>query len=293
VSGLGGGAAGPASSALIADVVGAEDRMRAYGLRHWAVNIGFSVAPIAGGLLARRTYAGLFLADGATTLLAVALIAARVPAAPPPPAGPPAASSTTAALHDRTFLAFLGCTLLVAVVYTQVESSMPIDMIGKGISTETYGLVVALNGALVMLLTPAVTGALAKADPPRVVAGAAVLTAIGFGLNAVVATAPLYAVAVAIWTLGEITSTPATAAVVMGMAPRDQRGRYSGASAMTWKLARFVGPPAGGIVLAHVGSAALWIGCAGVAMMAAMAALSIAGRVRGRLAREAGESSAA
>src|SRR5262249_51523404 len=54
-----GGAVRPAASALVADVVPAEHRLRAYGLLHWAVNIGFSVAPIVAGLMVGKSYLAL------------------------------------------------------------------------------------------------------------------------------------------------------------------------------------------------------------------------------------------
>jgi len=282
--GFASGAARPAMSALVADVVPAGDRLRAYGLLHWAVNIGFAVSPITAGFLARRTFTGLFLADGATTLLMVALIAARVPPAPPPPQSEPAWRGMTRVFRDRVFVGFVALMFLVGAVYMQVESTLPADMIAKGITTETYGLVIAVNGALVMLLSPLVAGTLAKADPVRVIAGAAVLTAAGFGLNAVVSTGPLYAAAVVVWTLGEIASTPATSAVIAGMAPPEQRGRYGATYTMSWNLARFLGPPAGGLVLARLGSATLWIGCAGVGLLAAAGHAALRGRVKARLA---------
>ena len=46
----------PASAALIADVVPPADRPRTYGLVFWAVNLGFSVAMVLGGALARSNF---------------------------------------------------------------------------------------------------------------------------------------------------------------------------------------------------------------------------------------------
>src|SRR6185295_8025513 len=42
----------PAVSAIVADVVPPAQRVQAYGLLHWVINIGFSFAAILGGLLA-------------------------------------------------------------------------------------------------------------------------------------------------------------------------------------------------------------------------------------------------
>ena len=43
----------PAVSAAIADLVPAEERPRAYGYLYWAINLGFAIAPVVAGLIAR------------------------------------------------------------------------------------------------------------------------------------------------------------------------------------------------------------------------------------------------
>ncbi|TMA21230.1 MAG: MFS transporter [Deltaproteobacteria bacterium] len=58
----------PAVSAAIADLVPSQDRVRAYGLLYWAVNLGFAVGSALGGLLATRGWYLLFFGDAATTL---------------------------------------------------------------------------------------------------------------------------------------------------------------------------------------------------------------------------------
>jgi MFS family permease len=47
----------PASAALVADLVPSGDRPRAFGLLFWALNLGFSVAMVLGGTLARSGFA--------------------------------------------------------------------------------------------------------------------------------------------------------------------------------------------------------------------------------------------
>jgi len=276
VNGFASGAVRPASSALIADLVPAEDRFRAYTLMHWGVNIGFAVAPALGGFLAKRTYAGLFLADAATTLVTVALIALYVPSAPPPPPTEPVWRGMTRVFSDGPFMAFLAAAFALSMIYAQADTSMPVDMVGKGISTETFGLVLALNGVLITFVSPFAAGRLAGADPGKVNAWAAAFVGIGFGMNALVATGFGYAAGVAVWTLGEILSTPASGAIVAALAPAEQRGRYNGAFTMAWSLARFAGPPAGGLVLSRLGGSSLWVGCLvlGALCSAAMAVMA-------------------
>jgi MFS family permease len=279
------GAVRPALSALLADVVPPAHRLRAYGLMHWAVNIGFSVAPIVAGLMARRSYLALFIGDAATTLACAWLVLARVPAVPPPGQHEPVLAGMTRAFRDAVFLRFMLLGALLSLVWVQCEIAMPIDMMAKGIAPETYGMVLAVNGILIMLLSPFVTGRLAAASPVRVLAAAAILTGVGFGLNAIVDSGWLYAAAVAIWTLGEILSTPASGAIVAGIAPPEQRARYSGAYSMTWSLARTLAPTTGGYVLAHLGARWLWAGCLALGVVVAIGQLAGERALTARLSR--------
>lgn len=276
VNGLASGAVRPATSALVADAVPAEDRFRAYTLLHWGVNIGFAVAPVLGGFLAKRTYAGLFIGDALTTLVTVGLIALYVPNRPPPPPTEPAWRGLTRVFRDGPFMAFLAASFVLSMIFSQADTSMPVDMVGKGLSTETFGVVLALNGVLITFVSPFAAGRLGGADPGKVSAWAAAFVGVGFGVNALVATGAGYAAGVAVWTIGEILSTPATGAIVAALAPPEQRGRYSGASTMAWSLARFAGPPAGGLVLSRLGSSSLWLGClvVGALCSAAMALMA-------------------
>ena len=248
------------------------------------MNIGFAIAPAIGGFLARRTFTGLFLADGATTLLCAALIAVQVPKTPLPPQTEPIWRGLTRVFRDPPYLTFLAFVFASGLIYAQAECALPIDLVAHGLAPETYGLVIAANGVLITLLSPVASAWLRSSEPTRVLAAAMALTGVGFGLNALVSTAPLYAVAVVIWTLGEIASSPASGALVASLAPLEQRGRYSGAYAMAVSLTRFAGPTLGGLVLGHAGSGTLWLGCLGVGLAAAAGFTVLAPALRRRMA---------
>src|SRR5260370_26369704 len=55
----------PAVSAAVADLVPAPDRVRAYGLLYWGVNLGFAIGAAGGGGLASRRTALRFAGGGA------------------------------------------------------------------------------------------------------------------------------------------------------------------------------------------------------------------------------------
>jgi len=93
----------PASAALVADLIPPADRPRAYGLLFWAVNLGFSVAMVLGGALARSGFMWLFWVDAGTCAAMGGIAWLWLPRDRPPPraracwaakAGRPACSAT-------------------------------------------------------------------------------------------------------------------------------------------------------------------------------------------------------
>src|SRR4030095_5119225 len=60
----------PPSLAIIGGITSPEQRKPAFAVIRLAVNLGLSIGPVVGGLLAERSFRTLFLVDGATSVLA-------------------------------------------------------------------------------------------------------------------------------------------------------------------------------------------------------------------------------
>ena len=147
--GLASNTARPAFSAMITDIVAPADRVRAFSLNYWAINLGFAIAPVLGGLLARAGYLTLFLVDAATTLVFAVLVFLKVPESRPEVAVVEGArpGSLADVFRDRVFMVVVGLTFLFALVFMQHLSSLPVQMGDDGLSASQYGTVIALNGA--------------------------------------------------------------------------------------------------------------------------------------------------
>jgi MFS family permease len=258
----------PAVAAMVADVVPPADRQRAYGYLYWAVNVGFAVAPAAAGLVAGRSYLLVFAVDAATMVGYGALVWARVPESRPA-AGDAAAGDggLGVVLRDRTYLTFAALAFLGAFVMWQGGVALPLDMKRKGLSVTTYGALLSLNGVLITFLQPALVRAIERRARSGVFLASGVLLGVGFGLHGLVATPAGYALAITIWTLGEIVGVPAASATVAAFAPPAQRGRYQGLYGAVWGLASLTAPLAGGFVLGRLGGGWLWGGCAALAIL--------------------------
>ena len=71
-------------------------------------------------------------------------------------------------------------------------------------------------------------------------------------------------------------------AIVADLAPAAARGRYQGAFAWVWAVARLAAPASAAGLLATVGLTALWWGCAVVGVLAAGATVRLGGALRRR-----------
>ncbi|WP_329134927.1 MFS transporter [Streptomyces sp. NBC_01476] len=269
--GLTANASRPALQAMIADLVPAKDRVRAFSLNYWAINIGFGVSAAAAGFIAAEGYLWLFLGDAFTTLLCALVVFAKVKetlAAPAPrddaQEKTPAAITLLDVVRDRRFMGVVALTFLLGSVAQQGNSTLAIDMGAHGLSARQFGLVAALNGLVIVVLQIPLTRALSHhAGSVRLAAGSCLL-AWGFGLTAFAGSVGFYAFTVVVWTLGEIVHAPASMSVVADLAPATARGRYQGMYTLSWSAAAFAGPLAGGFTLDRLGGDAVWIGCAAV-----------------------------
>ncbi|MER8185678.1 MFS transporter [Kitasatospora sp. NPDC094015] len=279
--GLAGNASRPAISAMIADLVPAEDRVRAYALNYWAINIGFGVSAAAAGLIAAHGYLLLFLLDAFSTLVCALVVFVRIPETRPERSAAARAEPQPGlgrVFRDGRFMALVAVNLLLAVVVQQGSTTLAVDMGAAGISTTGYGLVIGLNGLLIVLLQLPMGRLMEGRDRTALLVVSALLTGWGFGLTALAgSSAGFFAFTVAVWTIGEIMAAPIMMGLVAEFAPAEARGRYQGVYSLSWSLAAFLGPAAGGYLLEHAGSAAVWVSC-GVCGTAAAAGFLLIGR---------------
>lgn len=275
----------PAASALVADVVPAADRTRAYGLLFWAVNLGFSVAMVLGGTLARAGFSLLFWVDAITCavfgLLVWRAVPETLPTADAVDGDSPAGGGFRAVLRDRLFVAFLLLTLIVECVYMQAYTTLPLAMSGNGLPPQAYGLAMAVNGLVIIAVQPVTADWIGRRDKVIMIACGIGCFGLGFGLTALARTTWEYALCVVIWTLGEILTNATGAALIAGLAPPRLRGRYNGVFGLAFSVGYLIAPLAGTRLLAH-GHPALWLSCAAVCAVAAAWQLALGPAIRRR-----------
>jgi MFS family permease len=274
----------PAMQACVSDLVGAADRVRAFSLVYWVINVGFAIGLSIGGLLAARSYTWLFVGDGATTLVFAALIAVGVPETRPTPAPsaegaprPHALAGFLVPYRDVNFVLFLALSFLFALVFMQGAAAFALDLTAHGMSKAVFGRVLALNGVLIVIVQPFLGPVLARRNRSHTLATGAVLVGLGFGMNALAHTVPGYVAGVVVWTIGEMMVLPVANALVADLAPAEIRGRYQGAYGLSFGLAVCAAPALGMFVLERFGSVVLWSGCLAIGLAVAAGHMALAG----------------
>ncbi|MFE1247120.1 MDR family MFS transporter [Streptomyces sp. NPDC058766] len=272
--GMASNASRPAVQAMMADIVRPEDRVRAFSLNYWAINLGFAVSSMAAGFIAEVSYRAGFLLEAGMTLVCALLVFLRLPESEPGRAAGTGQEGGTAGsspgdpvclgtvLRDGRFMSVVGLSFLVALIFMQGSVGLPVAMGAAGFSPAEYGLAIAVNGVLIVVLQIPVTRFIEHRDPRRLLVLSSVLAGYGFGLTAFAGSVGVIALTVCVWTLAEIVNAPTQTSLVVRLSPTQGRGRYQGMYTMSWSVAALVAPLLSGVVVDRFGAEWLWGSCA-------------------------------
>ncbi|MBV8519108.1 MAG: MFS transporter [Acidobacteria bacterium] len=268
----------PAANALLGDLVAPEQRIAAFGMYRFAVNLGFAAGPATAGFLANRSFFLLFAGDALTSFAfgCVAFFALphglRSSAHDEEPA-----AAVRVALRDRTFVTFLLATLCMTWIEFQYHSTLPLHIEKAGYSPSTYGTLISLNGLLIVCFELSIVSWSQRFQPQLLIALGYGLTGVGFAMTGLAHNVVAIGATVVLWTFGEMTWAPVTGAFVTGLAPERYRGRYMGLWLMTWSCGMLLGPAIGMVLYAY-NETLLWLACGASGILSA--SLAYAARPR-------------
>ncbi|MFC9845990.1 MDR family MFS transporter [Streptomyces sp. NPDC060223] len=262
----------PAVQAMIADIVRPEDRVRAFSINYWAINLGFAVSSVAAGFIAEFSYLAGFLLEAGMTLVCALVVFAKIPESRPVQVAKETRNGDGvglgAVLRDRRFMSVVGLSFLIAVVFQQGFVGLPVAMGEAGFTPADYGMAIAVNGVLIVVLQIPVTRFIEHRDPMRLLVISSLLAGYGFGLTAFAGSVGVFALTVCVWTLAEIVNAPTQTGLVVRLSPVQGRGRYQGMYTLSWALASLVAPLMSGLVIDRFGAEWLWGLCAVVGTVA-------------------------
>lgn len=242
----------PANSAAIADYTTATDRTRSVSLVRLAVNLGFSVGPAVGGFVALYLgYKWLFVIDAFTSFAAAIMLYMYLPRKKSEQnrhKNEVLADSSTSAYRDYRYLIFILLVALYGVCFFQLFASMPqfFNTVCH-YSEDTIGLLLALNGLLVVIIEmPLITALEKKKLIFRYIIIGVICLPISFLIlqfgQGIMLFAILYTLMI---TMSEIYAMPFMFNYAISRPPKERQGQYSALYSISYGLANIAAPLVG------------------------------------------------
>ena len=264
----------PSSAAAVAAAAAEAVRFRAFALRRLAINVGMTLGPAVGGLLASHDYLWLFVCDAGTCLAAAALLwtlfrnsSDRGESETAESAGPERRSPW----HDGPFVGLVFLVTALSIVFFQLLATYPLTLHDTfHLEERTIGFLFAINTLLIICFEMVLVHAVDRFNPIRVAALGAFLTCTGLGALPLGSSLTFVCLTIVIWTFGEMLSHPLLEGVAASRGPVASRGAYLGFYNATYAVAFVVAPPLGTWVYDRFGYQTLWYGCGvlGIALTA-------------------------
>ncbi|MGB4594506.1 MAG: MFS transporter [Anaerolineaceae bacterium] len=255
------------ASAMIADMFEGDQRRQAYALFRTAVNIGFGLGPILGGLALQVSYNfGLLAAFSGLSIFGLITVIFIKETLPPElrTQGESLLASLRGyieALKVRVFRHMLGAYTLQEICARLIWVFLAIySKTNFGIPEAVYGIIPTTNAAMVVFLQVLVTRLTRKHSEVKVMTFGA-----GFYMLSMVVIALSngfwgFLLAMVVCTIGELITAPTATVFVANLAPPEKRGRYLGLHGLTFYVAMSIGPLGAGILTDNFGMRAPWWG---------------------------------
>ena len=291
----------PAANAAVVDIVPPLLRTAAFDALYWAVNLGFAIGTLTGGLVIEISFAPIFWINAISLTLFAVIIALFLPETKPSIASPHQHEKGKekekeeekkeeeeeenekenlakeiiekekhglrywlAPYRDTTFMWLMAATLLTTTLFFQTMSTLPISLSQANILGRQYGQIIALNGILIITCQPLVAHLTKQRKISTMVAVGFLLNALGFGTLTFATQYYTFVVAIVVLTFGEICWIPRSNAALAFLAPPHLRGNYMGVNFIVWGIATILAPLGGTTLLQHYGRFVLWpVGAAG------------------------------
>ncbi|MDX9925069.1 MAG: MFS transporter [Ignavibacteriaceae bacterium] len=250
----------PANLTFISNETAPEQRKTAFALNRIAINLGMSIGPVIGGILAYYNYHLLFYVDGVTSVMAAGfLMVSPFEKFHEEEVIKEAVLAPQKIYKDKRFIYYILALLPVEFVFFQHLGAVPIYFVKELHYTEAiYGILMAINTVIIIFVEVPLNSAMSHWRDSSSLALGSLLCAIGFGMMAFSANIYYLVLSIIVWTFGEMIFFPSSASFLSNIAPKDKVGEYMGYYQMNFSFSFMVAPWLGAIVLENYGSTILW-----------------------------------
>jgi len=241
----------PVISAMVADFTPKERLTEAYGILRIGANMGWAAGPALGGYLAAfLPYGWLFGIAPITCGIVFLIIFFFIRESSHGMTKGVGFRSMLTIANDRPFLAFVVIGILLFIAMGQMVSTLSIFTVEMlDFSKAQFGMLLALNGLIVILFQYPMTLVLRRVAKFRALILGSLLYLVGYLSLGWITQFRWALVAMAVITGGEIIHAPVSLSVVGELSPEDKRGRYMGFFGLSQTIGIAVGPLLGGVLI--------------------------------------------
>lgn len=266
----------PANSVAVARHSTPATRTRSISLYRMAVNLGWTVAPVVGGLLITAFgWSSVFWLDGLTCIFAALLLRWLMPNSLPDATEENDSKISVPVIQspyrDRRYVWFLLLTVPNAIVFMQLLWTVPLFFKEVYHWTEAQiGLATALNGFIVFVVEMPLIFRLEGRRPALTwVRMGLVLYALAYLMFVLpiagLVAGLLFMIAIS---MGEIFVMPFSSNFVYARAIGQRQGQYMALYTMAYSISNIIAPFFGTQMIARLGYSALWTSLAVLAAVA-------------------------
>jgi predicted MFS family arabinose efflux permease len=241
-----------------------ENITRGIALIRLAINMGFSIGPVLGGIIiANISYTSLFWIDGVSCMLAAILLYVFLKPKT-------VRSESKEAIVEKEgispyrngiYLLLIAIMVLSGMMFVQYFSVIPLYYKeAHFLSEAVIGLILFINGAIIVVFEMPLVGWLERINISKTMAtflGMVFLAASFIVLNISDWTGVLI-LGMILMTLGEMIGSPFSNALALSMAPKGRKGSYMGMYTMSWSLAHIIGHNGGMQMVDRFGYDVTW-----------------------------------
>ena len=237
---------------------------RSITLIRLAINLGFSIGPLIGGIIiATISYTSLFWIDGITCIIAATGLFLLLK-----PKRSKVETSETLTEKEGVppylnglFMLFFFIMVANATTFVQYFSVMPLYYEKAHFLTEDLiGWLFFINGAVIVVFEMPLIGWLEKRQVTKTMATfwGIVLLALSFIVLNTTSWSGILVIAMLLMTLGEMIGSPFSNALAIEMAPKGRKGSYMGMYSMSFSIAHIIGHNSGMNLVDKLGYDSTW-----------------------------------
>ncbi|MBT8261883.1 MAG: MFS transporter [Bacteroidia bacterium] len=228
-----------------------ENVTRSIALIRLAINLGFSIGPVLGGLIiARINYSALFWIDGVTCVIAAFLlyIVLKPKKVNKDRDEEEALKEGLPPFKNFAYMIFFLIMVANGIMFIQYFSVMPLyykDV--HFLSEDLIGALLFINGAVIVLLEMPLVGWLERIQISRTIATfwGVVFLALSFIVLNMSGWTGVLIIGMLLMTLGEMIGSPFANALALSMSPKGRKGSYMGVFSMSFSLSHIIGHNSG------------------------------------------------